>query len=331
MEHHSLLPIIFMILMGLAMLVYVVLDGFDLGVGLLLPFAEDKDKDTMISAIGPFWDANETWLVLGVGLMLIAFPKAHGIVMTALYIPVTIMLIGLVMRGVAFDFRVKVHADNKSLWNRLFFIGSLLASTAQGWMLGSYITGFQEGGIYLAFAMLIAALLPLTYVMIGACWLIIKTEAALQQRAIIAAKKLWPIVVLGIFIISLITPFASASVAARWFKMPEFIALLPIPLMTIASLVAMRVTLNSSRVSNRLRHLPFVLIALCMVLSSFGLAYSLYPYVIVDQMTIWQAASADSSLWVILWGTLITLPMIVGYTIFSYRVFSGKAQALSYG
>ena len=331
MEHQSLLPIVFMILMGLSMLVYVVLDGFDLGVGLLLPFAEDKDKDTMISAIGPFWDANETWLVLGVGLMLIAFPKAHGIVMTALYIPVTLMLIGLVMRGVAFDFRVKVHADNKALWNRLFFIGSLLASTAQGWMLGRYITGFQDGGIYLAFALLIAILLPLTYVMIGACWLIIKTEAALQQRAIASAKKLWPILVLGIFIISVVTPFASASVAARWFKMPEFIALLPIPLMTIASLVVMRVTLNSSRVGNQLRHLPFTLIALCMLLSSFGLAYSLYPYVIVDQMTIWQAASADSSLWVILWGTIVTLPMIIGYTIFSYRVFSGKAQALSYG
>ena len=327
----SILPVIFMCLMGLALLVYVTLDGFDLGVGMLLPFGSEQEKDRMVAAIGPFWDANETWLVLGVGLLLIAFPKAHGIVLTSLYLPVTIMLLGVVLRGVAFDFRVKVHADNKQRWNRAFFAGSLIASVAQGWMLGSYITGFQQGWIYTAFSLLIALALPAAYLMLGACWLIIKSENELQQRAIRWAKWAWPLLVLGIFLISIATPLASATVAERWFRMPEFLSLLPIPLMTIATLIAARVLLNSSRVKHKLRHLPFALIAIAMLWSAFGLAYSIFPYVIMDQMTIWQAASADDSLMFILWGTAITLPMIIGYTIFSYRVFTGKAQELQYG
>jgi cytochrome d ubiquinol oxidase subunit II len=140
-----LAPLIFMAVMGLALLTYVVLDGYDLGVGMLLPFATPDEKDVMVSSIGPFWDANETWLVLGVGVLLVAFPAAHGVVLQALYLPVAVMLIGLVLRGVAFDFRVKAHADHKPLWNRLFASGSLVASLAQGWMLGSYITGFDNG------------------------------------------------------------------------------------------------------------------------------------------------------------------------------------------
>ena len=138
------LPVFFVMAMGLALLLYVILDGFDLGVGLLLPLATDAEKDIMIASIGPFWDANETWIVLGIGILLIAFPKAHGIILTALYIPVTIMLFGLILRGVAFDFRVKAGDARKQLWNRAFFFGSLIASMAQGWMLGAYITGLQS-------------------------------------------------------------------------------------------------------------------------------------------------------------------------------------------
>ena len=177
------LPVIFMALMGLAMLAYVVLDGYDLGVGLLLPRAGDAEKDTMIASIGPFWDANETWLVLGVGILLIAFPKAHGMVLTAMYLPVALMLVGLILRGVAFDFRVKARDDHKPLWNRAFFAGSGLAAVAQGWMLGHYITGLQSGGWYDAFAAATALLLPAAYVLLGATWLIMKTEGDLQRRA----------------------------------------------------------------------------------------------------------------------------------------------------
>ena len=141
----TLLPLIFMAVMGLALLAYVVLDGYDLGVGLLLPFADDHEKDLMVSSIGPFWDANETWLVLGIGVLLIAFPRAHGIVLSALYLPVAVMLVGLILRGVSFDFRVKARAAHKALWNRLFALGSLMAAMAQGWMLGSFLTGFDPG------------------------------------------------------------------------------------------------------------------------------------------------------------------------------------------
>ncbi|MEP6506323.1 MAG: cytochrome d ubiquinol oxidase subunit II, partial [Betaproteobacteria bacterium] len=178
------LPVIFMVIMGLALLTYVILDGYDLGVGLLMPRATLAQKDTMIASIGPFWDANETWLVLGVGMLLIAFPKAHGMVLGALYMPVAFMLIGLILRGVAFDFRVKAQASHQAMWNRLFALGSAIASMAQGWMLGRYVTGLHDGWQFDAFAAAIALALPAAYVLLGACWLIMKTEGELQERAI---------------------------------------------------------------------------------------------------------------------------------------------------
>ncbi len=324
------LPVIFMGLMGFAMLVYVVLDGYDLGVGLLLPRADDAQKDMMIASIGPFWDANETWLVLGVGILLIAFPKAHGMVLTALYLPVALMLVGLILRGVAFDFRVKAQASHKPLWNFAFFAGSGLAAAAQGWMLGHYITGLKPGWYYDVFAASIAIALPAAYVLLGACWLIMKTEGELQQRAVVWAKLAWLPVVLGMGLISIATPWVSASVRERWFSMPEFIALLPIPLTTVIALIAARALLNSSRVLTSLCWTPFVLVVLVFVLGFFGLAYSLYPFVVMDRLTIWQAASATESLEVILIGCAITVPAILGYTVFSYRVFHGKARELNY-
>jgi cytochrome d ubiquinol oxidase subunit II len=325
------LPVIFMGLMGLAMLVYVVLDGYDLGVGLLLPRGTDADKDLMIASIGPFWDANETWLVLGVGILLIAFPKAHGTVLTALYLPVALMLVGLILRGVAFDFRVKAKDLHKPLWNRAFFAGSGLAAAAQGWMLGQYITGLKQGWHYDVFAAAIAIALPAAYVLLGSCWLLMKTDGALQERALGWARLAWLPVVLGMALISMATPWVSASVRERWFTMPAFIALLPIPLATAVALVALRALLNSSRVLGRLCWLPFALVVLVFVLGFFGLAYSLYPFVVMDRLTIWQAASATESLVVILIGCALAVPAIIGYTVFAYRVFRGKAAILTYG
>ncbi len=324
------LPVVFMALMGLSMLAYVVLDGYDLGVGLLLHRATDSQKDTMVSSIGPFWDANETWLVLGVGILLIAFPKAHGMVLTALYLPVALMLVGLILRGVAFDFRVKAQAARKPLWNFAFFFGSGLAACSQGWMLGRYITGLQEDWSYLLFAGVIALLLPAAYVLLGACWLIMKTEGGLQRHAVRWAKLAWAPVLLGMGLISLATPVVSATVRDRWFSMPEFIVLLPIPLMTLAALLGARAMLNSRRVLGTLCWLPFVLVVVMFLLGALGLAYSLFPYVVMDRLTIWQAASATQSLAVIAFGCAITVPTIVGYTVFSYRVFWGKARELSY-
>ena len=155
MSFDAMLPVIFMVLLGIAMLVYVALDGYDLGVGMLMPFASNTEKDTLVSSIGPFWDANETWLVLGVGLLLIAFPRAQGVILGALYLPVAIMLLGLILRGVAFDFRVKAHDDHRAIWNVVFASGSVIASMAQGWMLGKYVTGLQDSWATDLFAALI--------------------------------------------------------------------------------------------------------------------------------------------------------------------------------
>jgi cytochrome d ubiquinol oxidase subunit II len=330
MSFDDTLPLIFMAVMGLAMLAYVVLDGFDLGVGMLMHRATPEQKDVMVSSIGPFWDANETWLVLGVGILLIAFPKAHGIVLTALYLPVAVMLIGLILRGVAFDFRVKAQDEHKPLWNRAFFVGSMMASLAQGWMLGRYITGFAEGWQFTAFAAAIAIALATAYVLLGATWLIMKTEGPLQARAAGWARLAWLPVALGMALISVATPWVSDTVRSRWFSMPEFIALLPIPLVTAAALVTLRVILNSPRILGRLCWVPFALVVAVFVLGFFGLAYSLYPYVVMDRLTIWEAASAPASLKVILFGTALTVPAIIGYTVFAYRVFWGKARELSY-
>ncbi len=325
------LPVIFLALMGLAMLAYVVLDGYDLGVGLLLPRAGDADKDTMIASIGPFWDANETWLVLGVGILLIAFPKAHGMVLTALYLPVALMLVGLILRGVAFDFRVKAQAQHKPLWNFAFFAGSGLAAASQGWMLGRYITGFAAGWEYAVFAAVIAVLLPAAYVLLGAAWLIMKTEGALQRNAVRWARIAWPPVVLGMALISIATPWVSDTVREKWFTLPAFIALMPIPLATLVALGGVRLVLDAPQVRERWCWVPFAGVVSVFVLGAVGLAYSLFPYVVMDTLTIWQAASAPESLAVILIGCAVTVPAIVGYTIFSYRVFWGKAQPLSYG
>ncbi|RZI85916.1 MAG: cytochrome d ubiquinol oxidase subunit II [Rubrivivax sp.] len=330
MSFDQMLPVIFMAIMGGAMLTYVVLDGYDLGVGMLMHRATMAQKDVMVASIGPFWDANETWLVLGTGILLIAFPKAHGVILGALYLPVALMLIGLILRGVAFDFRVKAHDDHKPLWNRAFFAGSALASLAQGWMLGRYITGLEEGWAFELFAATIALALPAAYVLLGACWLIMKTEGELQEHAVRWAKLAWPPVVVGMGLISLATPWVSATVRDRWFSLPGFFALLPIPLMTLAALLGARAMFHSKRVLGALCWLPFALIVSVFVLGFCGLAYSLFPYVLIDKLTIWQAASAPEALKVILVGVAIAVPAIAGYTVFAYRVFSGKASELRY-
>ena len=330
MDFDQSLAVVFMALMGLSMLVYVISDGYDLGVGMLLPRATAAEKDMLIASIGPFWDANETWLVLGIGILLIAFPKAHGMVLSALYLPVALMLVGLTLRGVAFDFRVKAKADHKAMWDRMFFAGSTLAALSQGWMLGRYISGFGEGWNYPVFAAAIAVALPMTYVLLGAAWLIMKTEGALQQKAIEWAKIAWAPMVVGMVLISLATPWISATVRWRWFGLPEVIALLAIPLMTAVALIAVRRILDTRLVRGPLCWLPFVLLILVFVLGFLGLAYSIYPFVVIDRLTIWQAASSPAALKMILVGVLIAVPAIIGYTIFSYWVFRGKSSELKY-
>jgi cytochrome d ubiquinol oxidase subunit II len=330
MSFDELLPVIFMALMGVSMLVYVLSDGYDLGVGMLMHRATPEQKDIMVASIGPFWDANETWLVLGIGILLVAFPKAHGMVLTELYLPVTLMLIGLILRGVAFDFRVKAQAVRKPLWDRAFFAGSMIASVAQGWMLGRYVSGFGTGWNYPLFAGAIAIALPMAYVLLGATWLVMKTEGELQQRAVEWARIAWAPMVAGLVLISMATPWISATVRQRWFSLPEIIALSAIPLMTGIALLAVRALLATRAVRGPICWLPFVLLIVVFVLGFLGLAYSIYPYVVIDRLTIWQAASSPAALKVILVGVCISVPAIAAYTVFSYRVFGGKTGELRY-
>jgi cytochrome d ubiquinol oxidase subunit II len=321
-----------MAVMGLSLLAYVVLDGYDLGVGILLPFATDAEKDIMVSSIGPFWDANETWLVLGVGVLLVAFPYAHSLVLTNLYLPVAVMLVGLILRGVSFDFRVKARAARKGMWNGLFSAGSLMAAMAQGWMLGSYLTGFDRGALSLLFAFGIALTLPTAYAMLGAGWLIMKTWDELQAKAVRWARNVLMPMGLALVGISLATPLVSRTVFDKWFAMPQLIGLLPIPVACAAAFyAAWHVTRRPNVVAAGYGWIVFASAVLLFVMAFLGLAYSIYPYIVIDRMTVWEAASAHESLIVIFIGVAITLPAIVVYTIFMYRVFWGRASELSYG
>jgi len=330
------LPVVFMLLMGVALLLYVVLDGYDLGVGILLRLASDDEKDVMISSIGPFWDANETWLVLGIGLLLVAFPRAHGVILTALYLPVVLMLIGLMIRGVAFDFRVKVHAAQKPLWNTLFWGGSLLTSLAQGYMLGSYITGFQQSLTARGFALLTALCLPATYALLGAGWLIMKSEGPLQRKAVRWAHLAFWGTVIGLAAVSVASPLVSERILQKWFSLPYIVLLLPIPLATLTLMFILwrslaRIPLRLEQANEYGVWVPFGCTVGIVLLGFYGLAYSLFPYLVIDRLTIWDAASAPEALWVILVGALVVLPAILGYTVFVYRVFNGKARPLTYG
>jgi cytochrome d ubiquinol oxidase subunit II len=329
------LPVVFLCLMGISMLLYVVLDGYDLGVGILLRRADDAQKDIMISSIGPFWDANETWLVLGVGILLVAFPAAHGIILTSLYMPVAMMLTGLIIRGVAFDFRVKAQSHLKPAWNTAFYAGSLLASFSQGLMLGFYIVGFQNGWQHWLFALFSGGALIAGYALLGSGWLIMKTEGDLQLRAVAWARaSLW-LTGAGIAAVSIVTPLVSQRIFDKWFSLPNFVMLLPIPAATAVLFFVVDRSLR--RLPIRLKDgneygawVPFACSVGMFVLAFYGLAYSLFPYLVVDRLDIWQAASAHESLMVILIGALIVLPAIFGYTIYAYRVFWGKARELTY-
>jgi cytochrome d ubiquinol oxidase subunit II len=324
-------PLVFVALMALAMLLYVVLDGYDLGVGILLRRASDADKDTMIASIGPFWDANETWLVLGVGLLLVAFPLAHGVILGGLYLPVAVMLAGLILRGVAFDFRVKAHDDRRPLWNFLFHAGSVLAAFAQGFMLGLYILGFGYSLAHVAFATFIGLSLLAGYAWLGAGWLVLKTEGELHARAIAWARiALW-LTAIGVAAVSLATPLVSARVFDRWFAPANLALLSPIPLLTGLLFFACLRALKRLEAGTEARHwLPFACAVGVFVLAFAGLGYSLFPYLVVDRITYLDAAAAPESLGFMLVGVAITLPAIAGYTLYSYRVFGGKARALRY-
>ena len=325
------LPLIFAALMGVSILLYVVLDGFDLGVGLLFPFADEAERDRMIASIGPFWDANETWLVLAIGILLVAFPAAHGDILTALYLPVAVMLIGLILRGVAFEFRAKAPLGHKRPWDVAFWAGSLMTALSQGFMLGMYVMGLEWTWAKVGFAALTAGALAVAYSFIGAGWVILKTDGVLQRKAVEWAKGgIWG-VVLGMGAVSAATPLVSQRIFDKWFSFPEVVALAPLPLMSGLLVALLWLALRRLPTANdSFAWLPFAGATVLMVLGFFGMSYSFYPYIVPEKLTIWEAASSTESLSIILVGTLFVLPVILAYTVLAYFIFRGKATKLSY-
>lgn len=325
------LPVIFIGLMGLALFVYAILDGYDLGVGILLPRDSEEQRDTMIASIGPFWDANETWLVLGIGVLLIAFPLAHSMILLNLYLPVTLMLIGLILRGVAFDFRAKSLEDQKKLWDMAFKAGSLLATLSQGFMLGLYVMEFDSSLPTYAFAALSAVCVTAAYTFIGAAWLVLKTEGELQMRAAWWARLCCWLTGLGLIAVSVVNPLVSDMIFDKWFGSPLVIVLWIIPVFCFVLLfIADRYLKRFPHPNDAGCWIPFACAIMIFLLSFIGLAYSFFPYVVPNRLDVWQAASAPESLKFILVGTAIVLPTIIGYTIFAYRIFRGKASQLRY-
>ena len=325
------LPLIFAGLMGLSILIYVILDGFDLGVGILFPFADEAERDRMVASIGPFWDANETWLVLAVGLLLVAFPVAHGAILTQLYLPVAVMLFGLILRGVAFEFRAKAPGHHKLAWDVAFCAGSLMAALSQGFMLGLYVLGLAWTPFHVGFAVVTAVFLAVAYSFLGAAWIVFKTDGSLQMKAIEWAQGgIWG-VVLGMGAISIATPLVSARIFGKWFAWPEMLFLAPLPILSGALVLLIWVVLRRLPLEkDRLSWLPFIAASALFALGFAGMAYSFFPYIVPEAITIYEAAAAPESLRIILWGTLIVLPTILAYSMFSYFIFRGKATKLSY-
>lgn len=325
------LPTIFGGILGFSILVYVILDGYDLGTGILFPFATDEEKDMMVASIGPFWDANETWLVLAVGILLVAFPMAHGVILSTLYIPVTLMLIGLILRGVSFEFRAKAAVGQKRWWNLAFFTGSLTTALTQGWMLGLYIMGLETTVFTLAFSIITALCLVIGYCFIGATWLIYKTKDALQQKAIQWAQyTLWGALV-GLILVSVFTPFVSERIWDKWFTYPQVLYLSPLPFLSFLLLIWIHKTLASlPRENDSHAWLPFCQAAGLFLTAFIGMAYSFYPYIVPEKLTLYETASAPESLIIILFGAIFVVPVIAGYSVLSYWIFKGKATALRY-
>ncbi len=329
------LPLIWSAIIALGVFMYVLLDGFDLGVGILFPFVRVKrDRDAMMNSVAPIWDGNETWLVLGGASLLGAFPLAYATLLPAFYLPIMVMLFGLIFRGVAFEFRFKSKL-NWPWWDASFFIGSLVATVMQGILLGAFITGVpveaMEGGVYryaggtldwlTPFNLMCGAGLVCGYALLGATWLILKTEGHLQRFAYRAATVLAVLVVVFLVVVSLWTPFAHPAIRERWFTMPNLLYLSPVPLVTGATVLALFAALQRRR-----EMAPFVLTMVLFGLSFLGLAISLWPYVVPRALTIWDAASPRDSQIFLLVGVAFLLPIILGYTFYSYRVFRGKVE-----
>ena len=328
------LTIVWAFLIAFAVAAYVVMDGFDLGIGILFPgFRVGKERDQAMNSIAPVWDGNETWLVLGGGGLLAAFPLAYAIILPALYAPLIAMLLGLVFRGVAFEFRWR-DPGHRRFWDAGFCLGSLVATFAQGITLGALLQGISvDGRAYSGgwwewltpFSLLTGAALVIGYALLGAGWLIWKTEGQIQSDARRHARFLVPALLAAIGLVSLATPFVEPRYFERWFDYPGLVVAVPMPLLVAGIAFALWRSLCGGR-----DWLPFVLTLALFLLSMAGLAVSIWPDVIPGRVTIWQAAAPYESQLFMLVGALVLVPMILAYTGWAYWVFRGKVGEQGY-
>jgi cytochrome d ubiquinol oxidase subunit II len=325
------LPLIWAGLIAFAVLAYIVLDGFDLGIGILFPWGRTEEhRDQMMNTVAPVWDGNETWLVLGGGGLFAVFPLAYAVIMPALYAPIIIMLLALVFRGVAFEFRWKSHA-RKYLWDWAFAGGSTVATFAQGVALGALVQGIPvanrayAGGWWdwlTPFSLLTGFALVVGYALLGATWLILKTDGDVQRLARKAAFGL-ALVLLGLIgLVSLLTPFLNAHFMQKWFAWPAMAFVAPVPLLVLVCAYALFKGLADSS-----SLMPFLAAQGLFALSYIGLLISFFPYIVPSSLTLWQAAAPHNSLRFLLVGAVVLIPIILAYTAYAYWVFRGKVQA----
>jgi len=324
--------IIWIVIIFFAVFMYVLLDGFDLGIGMLFPFTPKKrDRDTMMNTVAPVWDGNETWLVLGGEGLLAAFPIAYSIILSGLYLPLIFMLIGLVFRGVAFEFRFKAKEGERHLWDKAFIGGSVVAAFFQGVALGAFLDGITVSGRSFSggpldwiapFPLLAGVGVIIAYTLLGSTWLIMKTEGELHDRMIQVAKPFALLLLAAIVAVSIWTPLRFPHVADRWFTFPNILFLAPVPL-----LVALCMFLLLRSLGRKPFRQPFVLALALIFLGYSGMAISIWPHVVPPAITIWEAASPPQSQGFALVGTLFILPIILMYTGWSYWVFRGKVEA----
>ncbi|ESS59645.1 cytochrome d ubiquinol oxidase subunit II [Kosakonia cowanii] len=326
------LPLIWFVIIVFSTLMYIVMDGFDLGIGILFPVTRDgHDRDVMVNSVAPVWDGNETWLVLGGAGLFGAFPLAYAVITDALTIPLTLMLIGLIFRGVAFEFRFKATEAHRPFWDKAFLSGSLLATFSQGVVVGAFINGFKVTGRTFSggaldwltpFNLFCGLGLVIAYALLGASWLVMKSGEPLQGKMRAAAKKLLLALLVVMGVISLWTPLSHGAIADRWFSMPNLLFFSPVPLLVIALSIWLWRCLGNEEVHRR----PFLLTLGLIFLGFSGLGISIWPNIIPPDISFWQAAAPPQSQGFMLVGALLIIPIILVYTFWSYYVFRGKIQ-----
>lgn len=325
----SFYPVFWAGLIAFAVIMYVILDGFDLGIGILFPFVPKHDDRTlMMDSIAPVWDGNGTWMVFGAALLYGAFPVAYSTLLPILYIPIVIMLIAMVFRGITFEFRAKAH-KYPIIWEAGFVIGSTTVAFCQGLILGSFVQGYGTTKLIetghaawlTPFGLMTGIGVVAGYALLGATWLIMKTEGELQNKMRKIARYLLPFIIVGVAIVSIWTPLVDKDIAERWFSLPNFFYLLPMPLMTAALCVFAMYSLVKNHET-----WPFLATLGIFILSYLGLCISMFPYIVPRSLTVYQAITPIKSLEFLFYGVALCLPLLIGYTAYAYYIFRGKVK-----